>query len=408
MKNVWIFNHDAIEPGGSGATRHYNLSKYLLHYGWRSSVIAASVEYNTGRQRLGKRESVRLSNYNGVDFLWVKVPKYKGNGIGRILNMLTYTFRVMLPATTKRLPPPDVIIGSSVHPFAAFAARVIAWRYGVPFVFEVRDLWPQTLIDFGRIKQNSVLAIMLRWLERWLYKRSAKIIVLMPFAHKYIVPLGIDRDKIVWLPNGVDISWFPEAPLVDKGEHDPFIYMYFGAHGEANGLENLVKAMSIVEEDKMHRPIFLHLVGDGPLKGQLIELSKSLALENIVFLPPVPKVEISQLAAKADAFVFNLQDVPVFRFGISSNKLYDFLACGRPILFCSNAKNNPVEEAEAGITVPPGDPAKLAEAMINLALSPYSDRKKMGLSGRLYVEQNNNFNILSKKLSMVLDDVVQK
>ena len=408
MKNVWILNHYALEPGGAGGTRHYNLSKHLTQFGWQATVIAASVELNSGRQRLSGNEATRLDNYDGIPFLWIKTPQYHGNGGGRMRNMLSYTFRVLLPGSTKKLCPPDVVLGSSVHPFAAFSGRLLAWRHRVPFIFEVRDLWPQTLIDLGRIKKNSLLAVVLRSLERWLYQQAAEIVVLLPRAGDYIVPLGIDPDKIVWIPNGVDFSSFPAYPLPKKADNDPFILMYFGAHGQANSLDNIIYAMDIVERDRPDLPLELRLIGDGPAKEKLVELVESLQLQRVSFFPPVAKKTIPELASQADAFVFNLLDAPVFRFGISSNKLFDFLAGARPIIFCCDAVNNPVQEAGAGITVPPGQPEELARAIIQLAEMPLEKRKEMGVNGRNYVEKRHGFNVLAGKLATVLDRVTEQ
>ena len=162
MKNVWILNHYAQEPGGAGGTRHYSLAKHLVDYGWKASIIAASVELNTGRQRLSPGEKRRLSKFGNVPFLWVRTPRYKGNGGGRMINMLMYSLRVLLPWTTRKLDRPDVIIGSSVHPFAAAAGAILARRFRVPFVFEVRDLWPQTLVDLGRLQEKSIITGWLR------------------------------------------------------------------------------------------------------------------------------------------------------------------------------------------------------------------------------------------------------
>ena len=200
MKNVWILNHYAQEPDGLGLTRHYSLARHLLSKDWRASVIAASVEHNTGRQRLSKGELKRIDCLAGVPFLWLRTPQYKGNGVGRMINMLVYTLCVLIPGMTRGLKRPDIIVGSSVHPFAAAAGAILAWRYRVPFIFEVRDLWPQTLVDFGRIREESYVTRALRSLEKWLYKRADRIVVLLPKAADYIVPLGISKKKIVWIP----------------------------------------------------------------------------------------------------------------------------------------------------------------------------------------------------------------
>lgn len=402
MKQVWILNHYAAEPGGVGGTRHFHLAEGLPRYGWSASIIASSVELNSGRQRLSPEEMRRLDDCGGVKFLWVRVPEYAGNGGGRMLNMLAYSLRVLLPSYTRELPRPDVVVGSSVHPIAALSGALLARRFAVPFVFEVRDLWPQTLIDLGRLKSNSLVAKAMAWLERWLYRRADKIIVLLPRAVDYIGPLGIDTDKIVWIPNGVDLSLFSRGNEQAADRNDEMTLMYFGAHGDANGLDNVLRAMSMLQRRRV--PVKLRLIGDGPRKKELQSLAVELGLGNVKFEPPVPKATIPKLAAEADVFVFNLVDAPVFRYGISSNKLFDFLAAERPVIFCCDSANNPVEDAQAGVTVRPGDPSALADAIERIVAIPEADRRAMGGRGRHHVEMHYGFNRLTARFAAVLDD----
>lgn len=401
MKQVWILNHYAQDPGGAGGTRHFHLAEYLEPYGWQATVIAASVELNSGRQRLRSEEDQRYERIAGVPFLWVRTPEYKGNGGGRMVNMLTYAWQTLRKKTTRELPRPDVVIGSSVHPFAAVSGALLARRFKVPFVFEVRDLWPQTLVDMGRLREGSLMTRALRMLELWLYRRAERIVVLLPRAWEYIVPLGIDRERIVWIPNGVDLSLFPppEPPLRESSS--PFTLMYFGAHGQANGLDNVLQAMKLVQDQHIQ----LRMIGDGPLKLSLMAQAEQMGLSNVKFEPPVPKSQIPALAAEADAFVFNLIDAPVFRYGISSNKLFDFMASERPVVFSCDSTNNPVADAQAGFTVRAGQPTELADAILKIAAVTPDERRRMGLAGRCYIEQNHGFQQLSRRLATMLDHI---
>lgn len=406
MKHVWILNHYAQEPGGAGGTRHYSLGRHLLSHGWSTSVIAASVELNTGRQRLSDGERTCISDFDGVSFLWVRTPQYEGNGGGRMLNMLAYSLRVLLPSVTRGLQRPDMVVGSSVHPFAAWSGAILATRYGVPFVFEVRDLWPQTLIDLGRLREKSLITHALKWLEKWLYRRADRIVVLLPQASEYIVPLGIPEKKIAWVPNGVELDDYPAPP--QPAERDTFTLMYFGAHGQANGLDCVLRAMAELKTRLSMQHVRLRMIGDGPLKPSIVEMARELGLENVTFEDPIPKRQIPSVAAEADAFVFNLIDAPVFKFGISSNKLFDFLAGGRPIVFCCKSSNNPIEDAQAGVTVSPGEPVALADAIEKLVAMPIAERLAMGRAGRAYVEKNHGFDSLATRFSNMLNEVVKE
>lgn len=403
MKHVWILNHYAQTPDRSGATRHFHLAKELAAYGWKASIIAASVEMHTKKQRLNPGEAYRLEMYEGIPFLWIGTPLYTENNWRRMLNMLAYAGRVLLPWTTKTLARPDAIIGSSVHPFAALAGALLAFHFRVPFLFEVRDLWPQTLIDMGRLSPDGVTTRLMRGLEKWLYRRARYIISVLPNAYEYIVPLGIDKDKIVWIPNGVDLSAFP-VPAHPAEEHDPFTLMYFGAHGRPNGLDNIILAMELLQKRKI--PVRLRLIGEGGEKNSLKEMVAEKGLNNVVFEDSVPKEKIPQLAREADAFVFNILNLPLYRFGISLNKLFDYFAAAKPIIYGGAAANDPVSEARAGITVPPEDPGAMAGAVEKLLSMSPQERSDMGRNGRRYVEEKHAFGYLAGKLAQALDKAV--
>lgn len=403
MRHVWILNHYAQEPGGTGGTRHFSLARHLPANGWRATVIAASTDHATGSQRLGAGEQHRLQPYDDVPFLWLRTRGYSGNGTDRIGNMLDYTRAVLKRENLSGLDAPDAVIGSSVHPLAAWAGRRLAKRHRVPFIFEVRDLWPQTLIDMGRLTHRHPAAIALRWLEKSLYRDAARIVVLLPKAHEYIEPMGVSPEKIVWIPNGVELDNFP-APVPPPGS-DTFTLMYFGAHGMANGLDNLLAAMQLLGRDPAGRRVLLRLVGDGPLKPSLMAMAREKGLTNIRFENPVAKRQVPALAAQADAFVLCVRNLPgLYRFGISMNKIFDYMAAGRPIAMGAAAANNPVAEAGAGITVPPENPQALAKAILELVSLPREAGRRMGTAGRRYLEENHDMRRLAARLASALDD----
>jgi glycosyltransferase involved in cell wall biosynthesis len=405
MKQVWILNHYAMTPDKAGGTRHYDLALHLLPLGWQATLIAGSVEHSGGNQRLLPNEKYRLENFSGVSFLWLRVPKFSRGGIGRIVNMLAYSLRALMRENTKKLSKPDLIIGSSFHPFAAMAGALLARRHGVPFIFEVRDLWPQTLIDVGRLKPDSLIVLALRKLEIWLYREATRIIVLLPRAVEYIEPLGISASKVVWIPNGVNLAAFPTCNEIVRTAGAPFILMYFGAHGQANGLECILEAMKLVSKHISPGLIKLRMIGDGPLKPDLICLAKRLELQNVSFDAPVPKSAIPALAGEADAFFISVLDLPrLYRYGISMNKLFDYLASARPIIIASAAENNPIDEAKAGITVSPGDPEKIAQAILRVFHMTSDERYRMGRAGRRHVELDHGFDRLATRLASTMND----
>ena len=405
-KIAWILNHYALEPGSTGPTRHHCLAKYLPANGWELHIIAASVEHTTGRQRVAAGESARLEVLDGVPFLWVRTPSYRGNGWDRFLNMLTYTYRVLRRKYTAELPRPDVIIGSSLHPFGAWSGAILAARNRVPFVFEFRDLWPETLVAMGRISAGGPAARLLSMLEGWLCRRATRIFTPIPRCAERVAKYGVNPDNLCWVANGVDLSRVPaSAPSSERT--DVFTLMYLGAHGMANDLGTLIDAMTLLKERDGIPSIRCILVGDGPQKQALVACAESRGLDNVRFEAPVAKADVPAVAAQADAFVICVRDLPeLYRYGICMNKLCDYMVMGRPTVAALSAANNPIAESGSGLTVPPENPTLLADAIVELASCSVEQRDRMGRCGRQYVERELSCEVLASSLARLLDESV--
>lgn len=400
---IWLVNHYAQEPGGAGGTRHFSLAKQLQARGFAPYIIAASTEHNVGRQRLADHESIRVDTIEGIPFVWLRTSPYAGNGLKRLWNMIDFGFRVRSSALLKYIPKPDIVIGSTPDPFAALGAERAAKKHNAKFVCEVRDFWPISLIELGKLKAGHPLARLMFSIESHLYKKAARILVVQQRSDLYLTPRGVAAEKIVWLPNGIDLTMFPDPG--PKAPEPSFTFMYFGAHGNGNALDNVLHAMIHVEEKDPEGRFRLRLIGDGPLKASLQELAKTYKLTRVSFEPPIPKRDIPALAAQADALLFNVVDMPILKYGISANKLFDYLAARRPVVFACNAVNNPVEDAKAGITVPAGDAHALADAMLGLAARGPEELLAMGERGRAYVALNHSVEAIGATLATTLSDL---
>jgi len=407
MKKAWILNHYAIEPNMSGGTRHFNLAKYLKQYGWDVILIASSTMHNNNIQKLNTTEKRRIEIYEGVSFLWLKTSAYVGNGIGRIKNMLEYSWAVLQNKNISILNKPDIIIGSSVHPFAVLSAYILAKRYKVPFIFEVRDLWPQTLIDMKRIKKNGLFAKGMRQMESFLYKKANCIVTLLPYAYKYIENMGIERDKIVYIPNGANIEDF--NCIHNSHPSDTFTLMYMGAMGEANNLQTILYAANILQTKSISHKINFRLIGDGPFKQSLINLAAKLKLSEhyVSFENSIPKIEVPGKLEEADACIIVVKNLPdLYRYGISMNKIFDYMAAGKPIIIAHYSRNNPIYEAQCGITSLSENPEDLANSILELLSLSKGELHNMELNGRKYVEQNHNYKILAERLANIMNNLI--
>ena len=409
MPVLWIVNHYAQTPSGPGGTRHHSLARHLAQHGWQALIIASSCEHNTGRQRLMPGEYHRLQRCNGVDFLWLRVAGEPCTGVlRRLASMLLFAFTLLYKAASFSLPQPSVVIGSTVHPFAAVTACLLARRRRVPFVFEVRDLWPRTLVAMGAIRAGGLLDHALGWLERWLAQRADRIVVLMPGGVTYFQAMGIPRDRLLWLPNGAELPATAPSPL--RSKPSPFQLLYCGAHGPANALDTVLDAMALLQSRGVGSDqLVLRLIGDGSSKGALQYRAQALDLSAVRFEPSVPKQALAALTAQADAFVVAMQPLPeLYRYGISFNKLFDYFIAGRPIVSASCAAHDPVVAADAGLVVPAGDPCALADAIDRLRQLPLEERQRFGANGRAYLEAHHSYPHLAQRLAKVLDALVAR
>jgi len=398
--NIWIFNHYATLPD-EPATRSYDIGKELVKKGHKVTIFASSFSHYKFREKiLQPKEKWRVEEYDGVRFIWLRTYPYKGNDWRRALNMMSYAWQAFRMGRGLK-EKPDVIIGTCVHPAAAFSAYVTSVCKNSRFFFEVTDLWPQTLVDMGVLSEKNPVTWCLRCLEKFLYQKAERIIVLLPHADKYITCLGIPRDKIIWTPIGVDLSQYEDIKTYDGGISEVFTIMYLGGHAKYHGLEVVLEAANILQNEAKSNVRFI-LVGDGPEKPNLIMLSQNLNLHNIEFRDMVPKYEATKLIGEADALIQCFKALDLLKYGVSPLKIFDYLPSGRPILCAMRGSNNPVEEAKAGITIPPENPQALAQAVTELIAMPPEERIQMGKNGLEYMKKYHDIRILTDKLESII------
>lgn len=396
---IWFIHHYAVPPTSAGGTRHFTTARWLARQGHRVRIVASSYHYQSQQETrdygraLAQREVI-----DGVEFLWVRTRPYRGNSVGRLLNLVSFGWRALRVAGQGAGGPPDVVLGSSPQPFAALAAGVLAWRHGARFVYEVRDIWPQTLVELGRTSRWNPVILAFGWIERRCARRADAVVTLLPGSQPHLVRCGAPADRITWVPNGVDLA--QAGPVRPAPRRDGCHFLYAGAMGVANGLGQVVEAAALLRERAPR--IRVVLMGDGPELPRLRALAAARGASNVEFRAPVPKAAVHEALAGADAFLMILADSPVFRWGISPNKLFDYLAAGRPVVFAVNTPVDPVAEAGAGVRADPRSPEDLSRAMMAIeALGP-EGRAAMGERGRRYVETHHDVERLAERFGAAL------
>lgn len=384
---VWV-NHYAVSPDLPGGTRHFELGRELVRLGWDVTVVCTDFHFQERRycRRQGSDRSEILEVIDGVRFSWLWSAAYQSNNWRRAANWLSFARRV---ASLRH--EADLVIGSSPHLFAADAARQLARRRRVPFVLEVRDLWPESLTAAGGRK--GLAYHVLDRLARSLYRAADGVIVLTPGVQRTLEKRRIGSKPLVLAPNGVDIDAFP---LPDRQAGPQVTFIYAGAHGPANGLDTLLDAANLLRDDDRIRIL---AVGDGPDKDRLVGRAAELRLTNLEFRPSVPKARVPDVLQGADVGLMLLRDTALFAFGVSPNKLFDYFAAALPVL--SNVAGETadmVAQARGGLTVAPGSAQELARGMQRMAGLTLEERQVCGLQGRRWVETTHGRSTVARRL----------
>ncbi|MDA8387809.1 MAG: glycosyltransferase family 4 protein [Nitrospiraceae bacterium] len=402
--NILVINHYAGSPRHGMEYRHFYLAREWTRLGHRVCIVAASQSHLHSRKPL---VSGMMANeeIEGVRYFWLKTPKYEGNGIGRALNMLG--FSLMLTPFKSRIAGrfrPDLVIASCPHPFVIYAASRIARASGAKLLFEVRDLWPLTLTELGGIPPGHPFIVMMQKAEDFAYRVSDAIISLMPKAEGYMTRHGMASGKFAYIPNGIDVTEWDGGEAAGALGHiqalsrlkqeGKIIVGFTGSHGFGNALDTLIEAAASLHS----YPVAFALVGHGPEKAKLQCRALDMGLKNVTFLPPVPKASVPKLLEAMDILYIGLKkNKSLHGFGISPNKLIDYMMAGKPVIHAVNAGNDMVSDSGCGITVAPEEPEAAAQAVIKMTGMTTDERNIMGSKGKKYVLANHDYRVLARR-----------
>jgi glycosyltransferase involved in cell wall biosynthesis len=403
--NIWMVNHYANHPGAPGDARHFSHARELIARGHQVRIVSCSFLHLNGQHvaEAAGRDWTEVV-YQGVPFTWIHARSY-GGSLQRIRNMMEFSWRVGRRKWAKNLDRPDLVLGSSPHPFAALAAQRLAAHYGVPFVLEIRDVWPYVLTEVGGHSKSHPFVRLVDATMRFLYKRASRIIMFSRNSAHLLTDSGADERKILWIPHGVDMGMSPvPRPAPEDGV---FTVTYIGAHNQWNSLDAVLDAAKILQESDGPRVLF-RFVGDGASKPGLILRTQQEGIRNVQFDAPVAKTQVPEILHNADAFLINNRKDEVSKNWMSFNKLYEYLAAGRPVVFGSCSNNNPVQESGAGISVEADDPAAMAGAILFLAGRSAEQLADYGRRGRRHIEENYNIPLLVDRLEAMASEVTGK
>jgi glycosyltransferase involved in cell wall biosynthesis len=353
-------------------------------------------------RRVPRKERYREEYFNGVRFIFIKAtPPYFENDWRRIFNMLTFAYRAFVVGCQQK-EQPHVIIGSTPHPFCALAALSLAWRKKARFFLELHDLWTEYLVDTGKLSRRNPIVVAATWMNKFLYQKSEIILTLWPGMDKYLERFGIPPNKVVWMPLGIDFDTVDISDAPPSNHSGLFSVVCMGRLGPASNIDEILQAANILQNDG-HNKIRFILLGSGPEEGNLVRYAEDHSLRNVEFRGLVPKQEIPKHLAEADACIGGLPDVATYKkYGTIPTKVLEYLTSNRPTIFMISVENSLVQQANAGIVVPPGNPAALAKAILNLTNMSPQERALMAQNGLKYVKENHNLKMIAEKLESLL------
>jgi glycosyltransferase involved in cell wall biosynthesis len=408
---ILLIHQMFLEEDDAGGSRFNEMTKIWVNEGNKITVLAGMMHYNGHEKREEYKGKFFVHKPQGEIDVWRchVAESYNKNFWGRLWGYFSFMFSAIWVGLFKAKGEYDLILVTSPPLFVGVTAYVLSLCKKIPYVFEVRDLWPESAIDTG-VLTNRLIIKLAYWLEGFIYKNAKKINVLTPaFKYHLINEKKVHPDKIFFIPNAADFSISDsllksfDANQLKKqmGWQDRFIVIYVGAHGLANGLFQVLNAAELLADTNV---LFL-LIGDGMEKESLIKDLKNRSIQNVVFLDSVPKAEVFKYILISDMGASILKNLPTFK-TVYSNKTFDYMACKKPILMAiDGVSRNLVEEADAGCYVIPEDPESYNIVLRNYIASPFLV-KRQGENGYNFAKKNFDRKVLAKNYLEILKSIL--
>lgn len=398
-KNIWIINQYAGSPYHGMGYRTYYLAKEFVKNGYSVKIISGS--YSHQFQKLPNTKGLFTSEIiDDIEYIWVKVPKYKNStSAGRVLSMFVFFINLFLfnPYKYKK---PDVIIVSSLSLFPIVNGYIWSKLLKADLIMEIRDLWPLTLIELGKVSSIHPFVILLKFFESFGYKKSKYVVSLLANAKEYMISRGMRAEKFQYIPNAIHIdekekSVSIENSIKEQIPKDKFIIGYAGSIGLANAIKYLIYA---AEQLKDIDDIYFILVGEGSEKQELIKYCKEKNIYNVKFIEQVEKLNVNSLIETFDVCYIGWNKENMYSHGISANKIFDYMYSAKPILHSFKHKETDlIEQASCGLTVEAENSIAIKNGILDLYQKNKLELKQMGENGRDFVLKYHNYSTLAKQ-----------
>ena len=401
-RHIVVINQFAGNPESGWGERHFFLAREWKRLGYQVTILSSGTNHMFVQQK--QINGVFLEEYyEGIRFLWTKIPRYNPKNFTRFIAMFGFVFQLMrIPS--KIIPTNAIILLSSMPIFPALVINYLKWRWkGKKIVFEVRDMWPETPVQLLGYSKKHPFIRFIGWLERKMLKNASEVISLLPNTRNYMEEVVKKPLDWYYIPNGINIENGQPLAVGQKSitflNEAIFLVVYTGTFGYANAMEILIKAIPIVE--KKNSSIKFALLGEGYLKEQFQEQLKDQ--ENVLFIPKIPKAQVQDFLKYADLCFISWHKSKLYDYGVSANKYFDYMYSGKPTLVISDDIIDPVKLSGSGWIYNIDDPELLASFIVQKSMMDKVELKKIGQSGRAYVLKEHTYPFLARKYLLAID-----
>jgi glycosyltransferase involved in cell wall biosynthesis len=409
--NILLLHQYFLEDNDAGGSRWNEMAKVWIEQGHSVTVIAGTINYSASeipKEYKNKLFSKKMQGDVAVFRSYV-YSGYNSNFIGRLFGYFSFVFSSLFVGLFIARKKYDFVVVTSPPLFIGISGYLISFFKRIPFVFEIRDLWPESAIDTG-IVTNKCIIKLAYLLEQFIYNKATLINVLTPaFRDVLIVKKNINPDKIIYIPNAADFSIsdnYLETFDVNQFKKDnnfenKFIITYVGAHGVANHLEQVLETAALMSD---YNVLFL-LIGQGMEKNRLKSIANKLQLNNVIFIDPVPKAEIFKYILASDVGCSVLKNVATFK-TVYSNKTFDYMSCKKPVLMAIDGVSRAlIEESNAGLYVQPENPQDFKENIL-FYMNNTSILNEHGKNGYIFAKSNFDRTKLAEKYINIINSIL--
>ncbi len=420
---VWLMNHYASNMYRDKAGRHYWFAEQLKKQGYDVTVFCATTMINGEELVSVGKKKLSVKNADGIPFVFVKTVPAQGNGIKRVENMSLF-YKNLFPATrayAAKYGKPDVIVASSVHPLTMIAGIQIAKKMKIPCICEIRDLWPEAIFSFGKVSEKSLIGRALVKGEHWIYKNADALIFTKEGDTDYLKEKkwttaqggDVDLKKCYYINNGVDISICEERSKTmrlndpDLEDDSKFNVIYVGSIRPVNNVGNLLDAAAILKRRVGYEDVQFLIFGEGSQLTDLQERVIDEHLDNVKMKGFVNRQYVPYILSRASVNILNYaQNQYNWSRGNSSNKLFEYMASGKPIISTVRMGYSIIKKYDCGVEIEEDTPNALAEQIMRFHDMDVIERDKIGINAKEGAH-DFDFSVLSEKLIRVINSVIE-